>query len=121
MDGTDVAIVAGIVVAWVALRRLADSGGELVGRGATLIGLALSITFLMIAPSRHVAVSWYLHREARPCAERWFELLANDQPFTFLYVERRADALRRSLQGVAPDFRGELADVGSWWLLEGAP
>ncbi len=52
---------------------------------------------------------------------RYNELLANDQPFTFLYVERRADALRRSLQGVAPDFRGELADVGSWWLLEGAP
>lgn len=52
---------------------------------------------------------------------RYNELLANDQPFTFLYVERRADALRRSLQGVAPDFRGELADVRSWWLLEGAP
>ena len=52
---------------------------------------------------------------------RYNELLANDQPFTFLYVERRADALRRSLQGVAPGFRGELADVGSWWLLEGAP
>ena len=52
---------------------------------------------------------------------RYNELLAHDQPFTFLYVERRADALRRSLQGVAPDFRGELADVGSWWLLEGAP
>ncbi len=72
--------ILGIVVAWVALRRVADSGGELVGRGATLIGLALSITCLMIAPSRHVAVSWYLHREARPWAERWFELLANDQP-----------------------------------------
>lgn len=52
---------------------------------------------------------------------RYNELLANDQPFTFLYVERRADALRRSLQGVAPDFRGELADVRSWWFLEGAP
>ncbi len=69
----------GIVVAWVALRELAGSDGELVGRGAALIGLALSVTFLTLAPSRHLAVSWHLHREARPWAERWFELLADDQ------------------------------------------
>jgi hypothetical protein len=45
-------------------------------------------------------------------------MLAADQPFTFLYVEKRADALRRRLQGASPDFRGELADVRSWWLFQ---
>ena len=49
---------------------------------------------------------------------RYGELIAADQPFTFLYVEKRADALRRRLQGAEPDFRGELADVRSWWLFE---
>lgn len=49
---------------------------------------------------------------------RYNEILARDQPFTFLYVEKRADAMRRRLQGAVPDFRGELADVRSWWLLE---
>ncbi len=47
---------------------------------------------------------------------RYGEMIAADQPFTFLYVEKRADALRDRLQGAEPDFRGELADVRSWWL-----
>ena len=49
---------------------------------------------------------------------RYAETIAADQPFTFLYVEKRADALRRRLQGAEPDFRGELADVRSWWLFQ---
>ncbi len=49
---------------------------------------------------------------------RYDAMLAADQPFTFLYVEKRADALRRRLQGASPDFRGELADVRSWWLFQ---
>ena len=49
---------------------------------------------------------------------RYNTMLAADQPFTFLYVEKRADALRRRLQGASPDFRGELADVRSWWLFQ---
>jgi peptide/nickel transport system substrate-binding protein len=49
---------------------------------------------------------------------RYNMMLAADQPFTFLYVEKRADALRRRLQGASPDFRGELADVRSWWLFQ---
>jgi hypothetical protein len=49
---------------------------------------------------------------------RYNVMLAADQPFTFLYVEKRADALSRRLQGATPGFRGELADVRSWWLFQ---
>ena len=54
----------------------------------------------------------------RRLLRRYNEMIAADQPFTFLYVEKRADALRRRLQGATPDFRGELADIRSWWLFE---
>ena len=54
----------------------------------------------------------------RALLRRYGETIAADQPFTFLYVEKRADALRQRLQGAEPDFRGELADVRSWWLFQ---
>lgn len=53
----------------------------------------------------------------RHLIRRYGTLIAEAQPFTFLYVEKRADALGPRLQDVAPDFRGELAGVRNWWLL----
>ncbi|MFQ5888974.1 MAG: ABC transporter substrate-binding protein [Gemmatimonadota bacterium] len=47
----------------------------------------------------------------------YHEIIATDQPYTFLYFEKRADALRRVLRGFEPDARGDWASVSRWWLM----
>lgn len=57
---------------------------------------------------------------SRDDSERWLRAYARviqeDQPFSFLYFSRDAAIYRRELQGVAPDIRGDLVNVRSWWL-----
>ncbi len=52
----------------------------------------------------------------RGLLRRYSELVYGAHPFTFLYFERRADGLRRSLRGVELDGRGELVSVTDWWI-----
>lgn len=52
----------------------------------------------------------------RRLLRRYNELVYRAHPFTFLYFERRADGLRRSLRGVELDARGELVSVTEWWI-----
>lgn len=52
----------------------------------------------------------------RRLLRRYNELVYRAHPFTFLYFERRADGLRRSLHGVELDARGELVSVTEWWI-----
>ncbi len=72
--------VAGLTFAGFALYRLRNEEENLVGRGAAMVGLALSITFAAAAPAATVSYRWWLEREAQPVALHWFELLAADQP-----------------------------------------
>lgn len=72
-------VVGAAVSAW-ALRSIAASDGALIGRGAALSGLALSLMFGSAAAAAMWSEGWWLQREARPAAEHWFELLRDDQP-----------------------------------------
>jgi len=44
------------------------------------------------------------------------KMIAEDQPFTFLYSTRDAVASRRELKGVKPGIRGDLVNARTWWL-----
>lgn len=47
---------------------------------------------------------------------RYNEILAADQPYTFLYYPRHRAAARVELRGVEMDVRGNLVSVTDWWL-----
>nr|MDP2481085.1 ABC transporter substrate-binding protein [Candidatus Palauibacterales bacterium] len=53
----------------------------------------------------------------RRLLRRYAEMVEEAQPFTFLYNQDGAVALRRSLRGVSVDVRGELRTAARWWLV----
>ncbi|HKK09124.1 MAG TPA: ABC transporter substrate-binding protein [Gemmatimonadota bacterium] len=48
------------------------------------------------------------------------ETVERAQPYTFLFDEDRAAGVRRGLEGVSMDVRGELRTARSWWVRPGA-
>jgi peptide/nickel transport system substrate-binding protein len=56
----------------------------------------------------------------RRLLRRYAEMVEKAQPYSFLYNEDGAVALRRSLRGVVVDVRGELRTAAAWWLLPGS-
>lgn len=52
----------------------------------------------------------------RQLYRRYHEIVAGPAPYTFLYHDITAAGLRRELHGARPDARGDLVDVGEWWL-----
>jgi len=52
----------------------------------------------------------------RELIERYERTIERDQPYTFLYFERRADAYGPRLRGFKPGVRGEWAGVTRWWV-----
>jgi peptide/nickel transport system substrate-binding protein len=58
--------------------------------------------------------------EARPYWHRYQRVLMQEQPYSFLYFNRRLVGLNRRLQDVEVDVRGEWVNVGSWWIPSGA-
>ncbi len=53
---------------------------------------------------------------ARPLWREYQEIIRHDQPYTFLYYDVRADAVRDRLHGVTMDIRGDLSSVDRWWI-----
>ncbi len=72
--------LAGIVVAVVALVRMALLAPALTGRKAALAGLFLSVLFASAAGADYLAYWRAVDREARRFAHAWFDFLADDQP-----------------------------------------
>lgn len=58
---------------------------------------------------------------ALPLWHEYQEILQRDQPYTFLYYDVRANAVRRRLRGVEMDGRGDLVNVGEWWVASLTP
>jgi hypothetical protein len=67
--------IAGIVVALLAIRRIALSEGTLIGRKAALVGIALSIASMTAAYTRAELTQALLSRGARSTALEWFSLM----------------------------------------------
>jgi peptide/nickel transport system substrate-binding protein len=53
---------------------------------------------------------------ARPLWAEYQRLIAEDQPYTFLYFAENLVGTSRRLQGVDPDVRGDWVDVSRWWI-----
>jgi peptide/nickel transport system substrate-binding protein len=47
---------------------------------------------------------------------RFQEIIHQDQPYTFLYVPPRINAIDRRFRGVQMDIRGALIDIEQWWV-----
>lgn len=72
--------LAGIVVAVIALVRMAVLAPALTGRKSALAGLFLSVLFASAAAADHLVYWQAMDREARRFASAWFAFLADDQP-----------------------------------------
>jgi peptide/nickel transport system substrate-binding protein len=57
--------------------------------------------------------------QARPLWAEYQRLIAHDQPYTFLYFQRRIEGVSNRLRNVRPDARGDLVGVDRWYLLPG--
>jgi hypothetical protein len=53
---------------------------------------------------------------ARPLWARYEEVLAQEQPYTFIYFLDRLMGAREDVQGLAVDARGEWVSVRDWWV-----
>lgn len=72
--------VVAVVLAAAALLSIARREGELIGRRAALIGLALALAFGGYAVSHWITGRMLLQRQARQFGMAWFEFLREGQP-----------------------------------------
>ncbi len=54
--------------------------------------------------------------EALPLWREYQEIMLRDQPYTFLYYDVRANAVRKRIRDVRMDIRGDLVNVKDWWI-----
>lgn len=47
---------------------------------------------------------------------RFQEVIHRDQPYTFLYVPLRINAIHKRIRGVHMDIRGALINIDKWWV-----
>jgi hypothetical protein len=71
--------LAAIVVSVLALRAIAASEGQLVGRLPALLGLSLAVLFLGWGGSRYVTRQTQLETHARAFCESWLTMMADGQ------------------------------------------
>jgi peptide/nickel transport system substrate-binding protein len=55
--------------------------------------------------------------QARPLWSEYQRLIAQDQPYTFLYFQERIEGVSNRLRNVRPDARGDLVGVDRWYIL----
>jgi ABC-type transport system substrate-binding protein len=55
---------------------------------------------------------------ARPLWARYEQVLAEEQPYTFLYFLDRLMGVRDNVQNLVLDARGEWVNVKDWWITE---
>jgi peptide/nickel transport system substrate-binding protein len=56
-------------------------------------------------------------QEARKIWHRFQEIIAQEQPYTFLYVSQDCHAIDRRFRGVHMDIRGPYRNLHQWWVL----
>ncbi len=54
--------------------------------------------------------------QALPLWREYQEIMRRDQPYTFLYYDVRANAVRDRVRDVRMDIRGDLVNVKDWWI-----
>jgi hypothetical protein len=74
--------LAGIVFSLAALRQIGASDGTVIGRPVAVVGLVLSTICAIAIPAEALAMRYLASRQARPVAMQWFDLLANNDPYS---------------------------------------
>ncbi len=72
--------VAGLVVSWLALRKVTQAAPVLAGRKAALLGLIFSILFGAAGVADYVTYRNLVRRQGQRFAKEWFDLLAARRP-----------------------------------------
>lgn len=55
-------------------------------------------------------------QEAKKIWDRFQEIIAEEQPYTFLYVSQDCHAIHRRFRGVHMDIRGIFKNLHQWWV-----
>jgi peptide/nickel transport system substrate-binding protein len=105
----------GVVMAWVGEFRVDDTGlfhsahvdGPNAYSGTRNPELDRLLDTLGVIADREVA---------RPLWARYEQVLAQEQPYTFLYFRDRLMGVRGSVRDMALDARGEWVNVRDWWV-----
>ncbi|NJD18477.1 MAG: hypothetical protein FIA95_04245 [Gemmatimonadetes bacterium] len=105
----------GVVLAWVGEFRVDDTGlfhsahvdGPTAYSGTRNPELDKLLDTLGLVADREVA---------RPLWARYEQVLAEEQPYTFIYFLDRLMGVRDVVKGVALDARGEWVNVKDWWV-----
>jgi peptide/nickel transport system substrate-binding protein len=105
----------GVVLAWVGEFRVDDTGlfhsahvdGPNAYSGTRNPELDRLMDRLGVVTDRDVA---------RPLWARYEQVLAQEQPYTFLYFRDRLMGVRGAVQGMVLDARGEWVNVRDWWV-----
>jgi hypothetical protein len=85
--------IVGAIVSLLALRRISESDGALIGRGAAAVGLALCIISAAAAVARTIVTQHLRTQQAEVVARQWIERLQSGQ------VE---PAFRLTVRGASP-------------------
>lgn len=57
------------------------------------------------------------HAAARPLWQQYQRQIAEDQPYTILYFQRRIEGVHQRLRNVNPDARGDWVGASKWYIL----
>ncbi|MEX0939502.1 MAG: hypothetical protein WDZ59_16685 [Pirellulales bacterium] len=70
----------GVIVAILALRQIATGEGRIAGRGAAVLGLALSLLFGSAAISQALSRTFWIDQQSRELSRAWIDFLLDGQP-----------------------------------------
>jgi peptide/nickel transport system substrate-binding protein len=59
------------------------------------------------------------HDQAGVIWRQFQEVMHRDQPYTFLYIPQRINAIHTRIRGVHMDIRGSLINIKDWWIPTG--
>jgi hypothetical protein len=109
--------VLGVGLAILALRAIAQSRGELVGRRLALSGMALSLIFGTAGPAQSAATTARLSAAARPIADQFFAYLREGQPHfahQLTMTANRRRALNENLWSYYGDTKENREELTNW-------
>lgn len=93
----------GVIASLLALRQIAASDGQMVGRTAALLGLALSLAFGAGIYAREVAMQRLVVRESQHWSLEWCQLLMDGEILTALEL-RTSPNIRRPFDETLQDY-----------------
>lgn len=103
--------VCGVVLAIIALRKIAREPDRLIGRRAALIGMAISVLMGIGAPTRVLTHRWVVLRQTQRFGAEWFAHLRDGDPHMALEMTREIKKRRPLDDALWPQYRSNPNDA----------